>query len=626
MQQKAALLSVLLGMTATGSYAQAQQGSSLDSVIVRQNRIQMSYDKQNNNIQIMDKAQIATLPVKSVNELLSYIGGVDLRQRGPWGAQADVSIDGSTFDQVLVLINGVKISDPQTGHNMMNIPLPISAIDHIEVLRGSAARIYGVNALAGAINIITAMPQQNSVFAQAYAGSSFTKDSSNGETYYSRGVQATAGITNGNQSHLLSVAQDQGNGYRYNTSMEAYRLFYQNKIKLNDKNSIEAMGGYVSNYYGAGLFYAAPNDANATEKVQTGLGAIAYNWKPNDKLKITPRLSYRYNKDDYIYIKQKPDLYHNVHETNVLSGELNASYQTGHGTAGAGLEFRNEEINSNSLGKRQRQNFGFYAEYRHNFTSRLNASAGIYLNQNSDFGFQAFPAFDAGYKVNRRLKLFVNASTGQRLPTFTDLYYNGPSNIGNAGLKPELSSYAEGGVQFAHPFLDAKAAYFYRHSTDFIDWVRNSDTSKWQPQNFQSVNTQGFSLSINYQLSRHLGWSERYQLNLVANYTYLNQQLELPSEGTSKYTIDALRHQMNISLRSLLFRHLQLNLSARYQQRISNNDYTILDARVAYQVKNWMLYTDMNNLLDMQYREIGSVPMPGRWFTLGLRFTPSWKN
>jgi iron complex outermembrane receptor protein len=620
------LLTAVLGSLALGSHAQTQQGNSLDSVIIRQNRIQTSYDKQNNNIQIMDKAQIATLPVKSVTELLSYIGGVDLRQRGPSGVQADVSIDGSTFDQVLVLINGVKVSDPQTGHNMMNIPLPISAIDHIEVLRGSAARIYGVNALAGAINIVTALPQNNSVFAQAYAGSSFTKDTANGDTYYSRGVQATAGLNTGNQSHLLSLAQDQGNGYRYNTSMESYRLFYQNKIRLNDKNSIEAMGGYVSNYFGAGLFYAAPNDANATEKVQTGLGAISYNWRPNDKLKLTPRISYRYNKDDYIYIKQKPELYHNVHETNVLSGELNASYQTGHGTAGAGVEYRSEEINSNSLGKRQRQNIGFYAEYRHNFSSKLNAGAGIYLNQNSDFGFQAFPAIDAGYRFARNWKVFANASTGQRLPTFTDLYYNGPSNIGNPTLQPELSSYAEGGVQFNHPELDAKAAYFYRHSTDFIDWVRNSDTAKWQPQNFQSVNTQGVSLTLNYQLSRHLSLSDRYQLTLVANYTYLDQQLETPTDKTSKYTIDALRHQCTVSLRSLLFRHVQLNLSSRYQQRISNNDYTILDARVGYQGKNWLVYTDMNNLLDQQYREIGSVPMPGRWFTLGARFTPSWKN
>src|SRR5690606_12287921 len=116
----------------------------------------------------------------SVNELLSYVAGVDLRQRGPFGTQSDVSIDGSTFDQVLVLINGVKMSDPQTGHHLTNVPIPLSSIDHIEILRGPAARIYGVNALAGAINIITRVPAQTEVSAQVYTGSSFKTDTATG--------------------------------------------------------------------------------------------------------------------------------------------------------------------------------------------------------------------------------------------------------------------------------------------------------------------------------------------------------------------------------------------------------------------------------------------------------------
>lgn len=600
------------------------QVREMDSVVIRENRIPSPYSRHNSNIQVIDHKQIMALPVKSVAELLSYVGGVDLRQRGPWGAQADVSIDGSNFDQVLVLVNGVRVSDPQTGHNMMNLPLPVSAIDHIEVLRGPAARIYGVNALAGAINIITRQPVENRVYAQAYAGSSFRQDTASGETYFSRGTQATATFAGQGQSHMVSLAQDHGNGYRYNTRMEAYRAFYQGQVKLSDKHSLEAMGGYVSNSFGAGLFYAAPNDKEATEQVQTVIAAVTDRWQPNSRLTITPRINLRYNKDDYIYIRQRPSVYHNVHETNVIGGEINARYQLKKGTLAAGLELRNEQISSNSLGKRDRRNQGLFAEYKHYFSDRLNAGAGIYLNQNSDYGFQAYPALDAGYRFLPNWKVFANASTGQRLPTFTDLYYNGPSNIGNPDLKPEVATYTEAGLRYSTGVVEAKASVFTRNSKDFIDWTRPNDTMKWQPQNYQSVITQGATLVWNYQLSRHLKMPAAYDLSLNVNYTWLDQRLEVKEGQTSKYSIDALRHQLNVSLNTWFFKSLQVNITSRYLKRISNNDYTVLDARIGYRMKQWMVYIDANNLLDQQYRETGSVPMPGRWFTFGAKFDGLW--
>ncbi len=612
----------VLIISSASVYAQKQE---MDSVIIVENRIQALYGNHNSNIQILNKEQIAALPVKSVNELLTYVAGVDIRQRGPWGTQSDVSIDGSTSDQVLLLIDGVKVSDPQTGHNMLNIPIPIAAIDHIEVLRGPAARIYGVNALAGTINIITNNPKENRVFAQAYVGSSFTKDTSTGATFYNRGIQAAATLASENQSHTISFGQDQSNGYRYNTRMESYRLFYQNKIKLNEKNSIETMGGFVSNAFGASLFYAAPVDPEATEHVQTGIAALGYHWKPNKRWTITPRVSYRYNNDDYIFIRQKPDYYHNVHETNVLSTELNATYQLKNATAAIGAEWRDEHINSNSLGKRQRDNIGFFGEYKHYCSKKLNIGAGIYLNQNSDYGFQAFPAIDAGYRFLPNFKIFTSASTGQRLPTFTDLYYVGPSNIGNPYLKPETATYGELGLQFTQPILEAKAIIFARSSQNFIDWTRNNDTAKWQPQNYQSVTTKGASISLNYKLSRNCNWSDDYELTIAANYTWLNQTINVTADKISKYNIDALRNQLNISIRSLWFKTLQINIATRYLQRISNNDYTVLDVRIGYQIKQWTIYSDLNNLLDTQYKEIGSVPMPGRWFSFGVKFDTVWK-
>jgi iron complex outermembrane receptor protein len=171
------------------------------------------------------------------------------------------------------------------------------------------------------------------------------------------------------------------------------------------------------------------------------------------------------------------------------------------------------------------------------------------------------------------------------------------------------------------PFMVWKGSYFYRHVSDLIDWVRPSDNSPWQPENFQVLNTSGTTLELNYPLSSHLKMSEQYKIGLNLSYTYLDQEIVTPQELNSKYAIEALRHQFLGRLNTTWFKVLDINVAARYQQRISYNDYTILDLHIAYHLKSWQLYADLNNLSDTQYKEIGSLPMPGRWMTLGLRYT-----
>jgi iron complex outermembrane receptor protein len=615
-----------LGILSTIVSAQAQENHStgLDSVVVTENRFTSYYREQNKDITILDSKQIKALPVKTVTEVLSYAAGVDFRQRGPWSSQADVSIDGSTFDQVLVLVNGMKMSDPQTGHHILNLPIPISAIDHIEVLRGPAAKVYGVNALAGAINIITKKPVQNEVAAQVYSGSNFQKDTATGNTYVGYGAQASASLVGKAQSHIISASQDQGNGYRHNTAFNASRLFYQNHFDINAKNSIEATGGYIYNKFGANGFYSAPKDAESQETVQTALASIMYIYRPNENVSIRPRISYRYNNDDYIFVRQNPSLYHNIHETNVLTGEIQSTIQVKNGTIGTGTEIRNEQINSTNLGERSRTNIGLYGEYKHNFSCRLNAGAGLYANYNSDYDIQVFPGIDAGYRLNNEWKVFANATMGQRLPTYTDLYYKGPLNIGNDKLRPEYAKYAEGGLQYSKRIISLQATYFYRNVTDFIDWVRTNNTAPWQPRNFQSINTTGITARAIYQLSDHIGLSDDYKLNLNVNYTYLDPVVTSPSSDITKYAIEALRHQFIASLQSTFFNRLQLNAACRYQYRINTNDYTVVDLRIAWNMKKWGIFADVNNLLGTQYKEIGSVPLPGRWISLGLRGNMNW--
>src|SRR5690554_5529118 len=205
-----------------GGFAQVSTESDeeLDEIIIEENRLQIPFHKSTRNIQVLTREEIRKLPVSSINEVLTYVSGVDIRQRGPFGSQADISIDGGSFEQTMVLWNGVKMGDAQTAHHSMNLPIPLEAIERIEVLRGPAARIYGINALTGAINIVTKAQLDDFIQFNTYGGSSFKKkeDGDGAGIYAGAGVQATAGINTGKVNHLASIGKEETNGQRYNTA------------------------------------------------------------------------------------------------------------------------------------------------------------------------------------------------------------------------------------------------------------------------------------------------------------------------------------------------------------------------------------------------------------------------
>lgn len=592
---------------------------ALNEITIQDSRIQIPFSQQNRNITIVDRMVINTLPVKSVNELLLYVAGVDVRQRGPWGTQADIGIDGGTFDQTLVLVNGMKMTDPQTGHNMMNLPVNLQAISRLEILKGASARVYGINALNGAINIITRQPASDGLDINLYAGSSFQKDTSNGKLFSGYGAEATASLAGEKVSHLISASHAQSSGYRYNTAFRNEKVFYQNKIDLGSERSVQVLGGYVFNDFGANGFYAAPGDIESREIVQTAIAGVSGILPINDFWTLRPRLSYRYNQDDYLFIKQKPDEYRNIHGTNVWNAELNNTFYSGAGNFGLGLEARNEAINSNSLGERSRWNYGVFGEYSFNKINNLLINIGTYVNYNSDFGWQMLPGIDAGYTFYKDFRFFVNAGTGQRLPTYTDLYYQGPSNIGNATLKPEHSVHSEAGFKYNSAQLNASVSYFLRNTSDFIDWVKTEIEDPWQPQNFQKIETQGISFSADYRLM-DAATSSNFDILAGLTYTWLHLTLKEKANKMSRYALENLRNQVGARIAVGYRSKCGLSLGAKYQQRINYADYVLVDTRLSGNFSRFEVYADVNNLTNVTFIEAGAVPMSGRWMTLGVKF------
>ena len=435
--KKIIALAVLIP-TATFTFSQ-KDTTVYEEVIIQRNRLEIPVSQSTRNVTIITAEEIKKLPVKTVNELLSYVGGVDIRQRGPFGSQADISINGGSFEQTLVLINGVKLLDAQTAHNMMNIPVPLNAIKQIEVLKGPAARVYGINALTGAINIVTKNDGPTSVDVNTYAGSSFQeKEDGDGDGIYGGGgMQVTANFSTKKQHHLVSLSQDVYNGQRYNTSQRNSRLFYSGNHKINKQHSLQWMGGYTYNDFGANGFYAAPNDVNANEIVETALFSLSSSHQFG-RLTLSPRISNRYNEDDYRYLGKDSDVGRSKHYGNAFMAELNANVKTTIGDFGLGWESRLDRINSSNIGEHQRDNHSVSAQYKGIFWRKLIATAGAYINYNTNYGWQVYPGVDLAYRFTSNWKLSASAGSGQRIPSFTDLYLNqAPANVGNPTIQPE---------------------------------------------------------------------------------------------------------------------------------------------------------------------------------------------
>ncbi len=179
---------------------------------IKAGKLNIAADDLGSNITILSRKDIANIPVQTTAELLGYIEGVDLRQRGPNGVQADIQIQGGTFDQVLVLIDGVRLTDPQTGHHMLNLMVPPEAIERIEIIKGAAARRYGMNALSGVVNIVTLKTANPGVYATGYTGSGFNKDTSTQNTYNNKGLRLMAGLQGNGIQGWVSAATIKATG------------------------------------------------------------------------------------------------------------------------------------------------------------------------------------------------------------------------------------------------------------------------------------------------------------------------------------------------------------------------------------------------------------------------------
>lgn len=593
---------ILILLTFSSSlFAQQDTTRVLQDVVIQSNRIQTGFDETAASVIVLKEAELKQLPALSVSDLLHFVAGVDIRQRGAHGIQADAGIRGSTFDQVLILINGLKISDAQTGHHSLNLPIDIDNIERIEVLKGPAARIFGQNAFAGAINIITKNPDKSFIKLQAV-----------GCDFGLGGFRISAAQATEKVKHYLSAARDFSDGYQYNTAYEINNFFYQSQVNTN-VGKLSLLAGYTDRAFGANGFYASPAFRDQFETIQTSLAAITLQTQPTQRLSISHRAYWRRNQDDYIFNRFNPSAYRNFHLNNTVGYEANATINHNLGTTGIGVDINQLWLRSTNLGNRERTVATLFAEHRFEFLNdKIHITPGVQFNYYSDFGANLFPGIDAGFVLTPNLALFGNAGYTYRVPTYTDLYYSDPANLGNPDLQPEYAiSYEVGLKLIKAKMIQGQASYFVRNGKRIIDWTKAQESDPWKPDNLIGVNMKGIDVNFTLKPARFI--------SITGGYTFIDAE-QVSDLGFSKYAFENLKHQVQGGVTLFYAKTISHSINYRYCDRANLPDYNLVDTRLMWQGKTFGAFADVTNIGDVSYKETNLVTMPGRWFKLGVSY------
>ncbi len=592
------------------------------------------YSEVSRVVSVITKAEIKRAPVQSLADLLEYSMNVDVRQRGHQGVQADISIRGGSFDQTMILINGIPFNDPQTGHHNADLPIDLESVERIEILEGPASRTFGPNAFSGAINIITLPSNKNELKISVSGGEN---------QFYSTAASVNMGTEN--FSNGLMISKKGSGGYIENTDFQALNLFYLSQIKFDNQNII-FQAAYQDKSFGANSFYS-PTYPNQYEQTKTRF--VSANWKSTGSIKSDFSTYWKQHDDRFELFRSDPASWysgHNYHQTQVYGLEETLNFNSDFGKTAFGGSYRHEQIKSNVLGilmtepiavkgetnafykkHDERDNLSFFIEQSF-YTSKWNISGGLLANYNSAFDWHWIPGIDLSYQLTENLKIFSSVNKSFRLPTFTDLYYVGPTNIGNSDLKAEEALAYEAGLKFINKEIAAELAVFKRDGQNIIDWVRVADSLKWESKNITELKTTGIEFSLLFNNTffdkRNLPFQQ-----LRLSYAYIDIEKQ-SANYSSKYALDYLKHKFTFNLSHPILKNVNINWQATYQDRAGSyfnyqnkfeTDYApfvLFDAKINWEIKNWDVYLEIANLFDVDYFDIGNVIMPGRWFRFGF--------
>ncbi|MFN3951472.1 MAG: TonB-dependent receptor plug domain-containing protein [Thermaurantimonas sp.] len=642
------------------AYSQIDSSLMLKDVDVYAARQPISLRESPRNIQVITSQEIKSMAARSIAEILMLAPSLDVRNRGPFGIQTDVGIRGGTFDQSLIMVDGIKMIDPQTGHHAMNLGISLQDIDRIEIIPGGSSRVFGQGAFAGAVNIVTRSNQKNS---------GFLADIALGEhglmnTTFSKKFELK------NKIQLQTSAQALRHyGYSYNTDAETYSLFLKASKKTKQQHLTFTLSGNMRRF-GAQNFYSTlyPNQHEFT---RVFLAAMHYRYT-GELWTHTFTVSYREHHDRFelfregrnFFIKTAQNFF--ITSSNDTAKFLNGAYYRGHnfhvnrsavadwnsaldmgffGNLNIGYEIRSEHVWSNRLGfpldkpvlmpfENQtfltgyagRVNQAIVIDHLLPLNQQWLINYGIWSNFNSEFKRATMMGFELMYKPTNTASAWISYNKSFRVPTFTDLFYNIGGAIGSLDLQPEISHNYETGIRNAKSNWKSSASIYVRDAKRLIDWVRFPDSSQITAANITEVifyGLEGYFTRIFAPNPLAIQW---FQVSFSWNESFRQN-----SHFISMYALDVLKLKLSGSALHKITRKTALSYQINYLNRAGsyldvNNvvqtfpSTVLLNIKIQYVIKNANLYLEGTNLFNQLHLDRGNIVLPGRWIRIGTTF------
>lgn len=619
---------------------QAQEATTLsaDTVTITAGRFRQGAQQTGRNISVMYAEDIAQLPVNSLDELLRYVPGVEVQSRNGFGAQSDIIIRGSTFSQVLMLIDGMRLNDPLTGHFNSNIPISPAEIDRIEILKGPAAAMYGPDAVGGVIHIITktatAVSGKDKTAVQAEANyGAYDLLQVNAGAFVQRDRLRVGGGLLWNQSKGQQLPTGLNNDFNLLTASASMSL------DLGKDWSLFARSGFDTRTFNAQYFYTR-STADLSREQTAHLWNHARLQKRTERTVSQLDVTYKVNRDSFLFNPAFPPA--NIHTTKRLDAQFNQTWYVRKDLQyNAGIQLDRRSIVSNDRGDHQDWHTGAYVATWWQPAAGLNLSFSGRVDLDENYGLEFLPQTQMSYQLGKTV-LRLSAGRSTRAADYTERFISNNlaslspgRNLGNPDLEAESGWSLESGIDlFPVEGLRVSGTVFARRGVNLIDYVLTNEieipnngnlsagADYFYTQNLEEVSTRGFEIEV---------WDTRKwregQLRTSIGYTYL--RTTNADSVVSKYLANHARHLLSGNL-ILNHRNITLAFNGLWKERAPENapaieselstSYTVWNGRVEYGFLGGRLRTSLlvHNLFNAQYADILGAKMPDRWIMGGL--------
>ena len=599
------LLTLLIPVT---TIADNKEYYEMPTVYISSSRLPESIDFAGNQVTVIDSTEIAQMGASTIAEILNFSSSTHSHARGPLGVQTDVEMNGSTFSQVLILIDGLRINDPQTGHHNLNLPIRPQDLERIEINHGAGSGIHGPDAFGGVINLVTRQDIRKNVNIASHYGSR-----QNGNDDVS-GVATSTRISHGLQSRWgnfnVSAGREQSDGYRDTTELHAHYLSARMLIPVSN-GTLKFSAGIEKKSFGANDFYG---DWPSKEWTTAGIYTAQFAQKDDRGKRLVSNFIYRRHRDRFLLSGLNPGFYDARHLTQLATFSTFFKSRLGSGNLIIGGELNGEEIESNKLGDHRQSRIGgfsewavFLGDFRINLRNRLDYSSVYQIE------------WAPGIKVNRRYfnsDIFVGVHRTFRAPDFTELYMASPSNQGNRNLEPERAwAYELGSLSKITPKIRLKIKSYLRMERNVIDWIRpetdgETNTTPWNAQNLGEMQSSGVTIETLYENSDN-------DVNLSVAYSHHDKnRKKLPSGTISKYVFTQPKQQYDCRIRLPLFPKMKALWHYQYRSYSDKKSHGIGHLILTRKMVTGSLHFKIRNITNTQYEYVTGIPMPSRWFSI----------